>query len=40
MELELSQRLEGRRVDLRTPQDLSQYFRDDVLRTAEVQYPA
>jgi predicted nucleotidyltransferase len=39
MEIELSQRLEGRRVDLRTPEDLSRYFRDDVLRTAEVQYP-
>jgi uncharacterized protein len=25
-------------VDLRTPQDLSRYFRDQVLRTAEVQY--
>jgi uncharacterized protein len=40
MEIELSQRLEGRRVDLRTPEDLSRYFRDDVLRTAEVQYAA
>ncbi|MFH0998472.1 MAG: nucleotidyltransferase family protein [Pseudomonadota bacterium] len=28
----------GRRVDLRTAQDLSRYFRDEVLRTAEVQY--
>jgi uncharacterized protein len=26
----------GRRVDLNTPQDLSRYFRDDVLRTARV----
>jgi predicted nucleotidyltransferase len=25
----------GRRVDLRTAQDLSRYFRDEVLRTAE-----
>jgi predicted nucleotidyltransferase len=40
MEIELSQRLGGRRVDLRTPEDLSRYFRDDVLRTAEVQYAA
>lgn len=40
MEIELSQRLGGRRVDLRTPKDLSRYFRDDVLRTAEVQYAA
>lgn len=38
MEIELTQRLGGRRVDLRTPEDLSRYFRDDVLRTAEVQY--
>ena len=30
--------LMGRRVDLRTAQDLSRYFRDEVLRTAEVQY--
>lgn len=28
----------GRRVDLRTPRDLSRYFRDEVVRTAEVQY--
>ena len=28
----------GRRVDLRTPEDLSPYFRQDVLDTAEVQY--
>jgi hypothetical protein len=40
MEIELSQSLGGRRVDLRTPEDLSRYFRDDVLRTAEVQYAA
>jgi len=30
----------GRRVDLRTAQDLSRYFRDEVVRTAEVQYAA
>ena len=30
----------GRRVDLRTPQDLSPYFRDEVLRTAVDQYAA
>jgi hypothetical protein len=30
----------GRPVDLRTPKDLSRYFRDDVLRSAEVQYSA
>ena len=38
MELELSQLLGGRKVDLRTPRDLSRYFRDEVLRVAEVQY--
>ena len=37
MELELSELL-GRKVDLRTPADLSRYFRDDVLSAAEVQY--
>lgn len=40
MESELSQTLGGRKVDLRTPQDLSRYFRDDVVRTAQVQYVA
>lgn len=39
MEAELSALLGGRAVDLRTPQDLSRYFRDEVIRTAEVQYP-
>jgi predicted nucleotidyltransferase len=38
MELELSGMLGGRRVDLRTAEELSRYFRDDVLRTAEVQF--
>ena len=28
----------GRKVDLRTPQDLSRYFRDEVLASSEVQY--
>lgn len=28
----------GKDVDLRTPEDLSGYFRDDVLAAAEVQY--
>ena len=40
MEIELSQALGGRKVDLRTEQDLSRYFRDEVVRTAEVQYVA
>ncbi len=39
MELELSN-LVGRKVDLRTPGDLSRYFRQEVLETAEVQYAA
>lgn len=38
MEAELSALLDGKPVDLRTPQDLSRYFRDDVLRMAEVKY--
>lgn len=40
IERELSALLGGRPVDLRTAQDLSRYFRDDVVRTAEVQYAA
>ncbi len=39
MELELSQFI-GRKADLRTPQDLSRYFRDEVVRNAAVQYAA
>ncbi len=38
MERELSVLLGGLKVDLRTPQDLSQYFRQQVLEEAEVQY--
>jgi uncharacterized protein len=38
MEMELSQALSGRKVDLRTPRDLSRYFRDQVVAEAEVQY--
>ena len=37
LELELSALL-GRKVDLRTPAELSRYFRDDVLRQCRVQY--
>ncbi|MDD3519010.1 MAG: nucleotidyltransferase family protein [Chromatiales bacterium] len=40
MEIELSELLHGRRVDLRTPSDLSHLFRDNVVRSAEVQYAA
>lgn len=36
-EIELSQVL-GRKVDIRTPGDLSRYFRDEVMEGAEVQY--
>lgn len=38
MEYELSDLLGGLKVDLRTEQDLSRYFRDEVVRSAEVQY--
>lgn len=39
MERELSEIL-GRKADMRTPQDLSRYVRDDVVRQAVVQYVA
>lgn len=38
MERDLSRLLDGRKVDLRTPNELSRYFRDEVLSTATVQY--
>ena len=38
IEIELSGLLGGRRVDLRTAAELSRYFRDEVVRTAKVQY--
>ncbi|MCU1347758.1 MAG: nucleotidyltransferase [Acidobacteria bacterium] len=38
IEEEISALLGGRRVDLRTPNDLSRHFRDQVTSTAEVQY--
>ena len=37
MEIELSDMI-GRKVDLRTPQDLSKYFRDKLISEARVQY--
>jgi hypothetical protein len=40
IEAELAALLGGRRVDLRTPQDLSPHFRAEVTRSAEVQYAA
>jgi uncharacterized protein len=38
IEQELSALLDGRRVDVRTAEDLSRYFRDEVVREAEVEY--
>ena len=38
IETELTALLPGRRVDLRTAEELSRYFRADALREAEVQY--
>ena len=37
MEMELAGSL-GRKIDMRTPDDLSQYFRDEVMRNAKLQY--
>ena len=38
MEMELSEMLEGRKIDLRTPNELSIYFRDRGMAEAVVQY--
>ena len=38
MERELSSMLGNRKVDLRTPQELSRHFRDEVVAAADVQY--
>jgi len=38
MEFELEELFSGRKVDLRTPEDLSRYFRDEVVATAMVLY--
>lgn len=40
LELELSQLLGGRKVDLRTAEDLSARFRDEVMKAAAQQYAA
>ena len=40
IEAELSALLGGRRVDLRTPADLSRHFRNEVMSTAAPQYAA
>jgi predicted nucleotidyltransferase len=37
MEIEISERL-GRKVDLRTAEDLSRYFRDEVVASALLQF--
>ncbi|MHB8160812.1 MAG: nucleotidyltransferase family protein [Thermoleophilia bacterium] len=39
MERELSEIL-GRKADMRTPEELSRYFRDEVIAEAEVHYAA
>ena len=38
MEIELSSLFGGRKIDLRTPEDLSRYFRQDILAKAEPVY--
>jgi len=38
MEQELSSVLNGRKVDIRTPDDLSRYFRDKIKEEAEIYY--
>jgi len=38
IQTELSRLLRGRRIDLRTPKDLSRHFRAEVLRDAMVVY--
>jgi len=40
IEIELSPLLGGKKADLRTAQDLSTHFRDQVVQTAEVQFEA
>ena len=40
LERELSAVFGGRKVDLRTPEDLSRYFRDEVVKNAQLQYQA
>lgn len=37
MEIELSEII-GRKADMRTPEDLSRYFRNEVVESAEVHY--
>ena len=39
MEIDLAEMI-GRTVDLRTPAELSRYFRDDVIKKARLEYAA
>jgi predicted nucleotidyltransferase len=38
MEEELSGLLGGHKIDMRTPEDLSRYFRDKIVATTQMQY--
>jgi len=38
IEREMSRLFGGRKMDLRTPNELSRYFRDDVISKAKVEY--
>lgn len=40
MENEMSKLLRGRKIDIRTPSELSRYFRSDVMRDKETLYAA
>jgi len=40
MERELMGLFDGRKIDLRTPEDLSRYFRDDIIHKRVVLYAA
>lgn len=40
LERQLSSLLDGRKVDLRTPEDLSRHFRQEVVQEAEDLFPA
>lgn len=40
MEIDLSEMLNGLTVDLRTAEELSRYFRDEVVRSAELLHAA
>lgn len=39
-DLTLGPTVGGRTIDLRTPGDLSRYFRDDIIRSAQTRYAA